>query len=261
MTTGWVCLMYHAVKSAEPGASSDDYFAVSRETFGRHLDAIARSGRRGCTLGEAVREGASGRVAITFDDGTIDHYENALPELVARGMSATFFVITTRVGEPGYVGWAQLREMRRAGMEIGSHTRTHPFLSELDAAGVEREAGLSRTEINAALGQDTTAIALPGGDPPRRPLRPLLGAAGYRIVATSRWGRNREPQGDRTAWIRRSTVRGAADQREFLRILEGETALALRRGIRETALGSLRRLLGPTRYARWRRDFLEAWRR
>jgi len=261
VSRGWVCLMYHEVTGSEPGRSVADYFAVSRETFGRHLDAIAAAGCRGCSVGEAARPGAGPRVAITFDDGTAGHYAHALPELVARGMTATFFVITTRVGQPGYVTWDQLRAMRQAGMEIGSHTRTHPFLSELDAAGVEREVGGARAEIDAALGQETVALALPGGDAPRRSLRPLLGAAGYRVVATSRWGVNREAPREGVAWIRRSTVRGAAEPAEFRRILEADPSLSARRRLRESVLGSLRRLLGPTRYARWRRAFLGAARK
>jgi len=258
VSRGWVCLMYHQIGGAEPDRSVASWFAVSRDTFGRHLDAIAASGRRGCSLGEAARENGAERVAITFDDGTAGHYEHALPELTARGMTATFFVTTSWVGRPGYVTWDQLREMRAAGMEIGSHTRTHPFLSELDAAGVEREAGGARAEIDAALGQETTALALPGGDAPRRALRPLLAAAGYRVVATSRWGVNTVAPGEPVAWIRRSTVRGAAEAAEFRRILEADPSLALRRRARESVLGSLRACVGPSRYTRWRRAFLGA---
>ncbi len=207
-------------------------------------------------MSEAALAGPRRRVAISFDDGTVGHYEHALPELVARGMTATFFVTTGWIGQPGYVTWDQLRTMRQAGMEIGSHTRTHPFLSELDAAGVEREVGGAREEIDAALGQQTVALALPGGDAPRRALRHLIGSAGYRVVATSRWGVNRSAPGGQVAWIRRSTVRGAADPSEFRRILDADPSLSTQRRVRESVLGSLRRLLGPSRYARWRRSFL-----
>jgi peptidoglycan/xylan/chitin deacetylase (PgdA/CDA1 family) len=258
VSRGWVCLMYHQVAGEEPGGSVEEYFGVSRGTFARHLDAIAAAGWRGCSVAEAVQGPGGRRVAITFDDGTVGHYAHAFPELVRRGMAATFFVTTTWVGRPGYVTWEQLREMRAAGMEIGSHTRTHPFLSELDAGELERELAGAREEIDAALGQRTVALALPGGDAPRRALRPLLGASGYRIVATSRWGANPDAAAQPVAWVRRSTVRGAADAAEFARILEANPALTARRRLRESVLGSLRRVLGPSRYARWRRSFLGA---
>lgn len=259
MSAGWVCLMYHQVTAGAPGRGPGEYFAVSRETFGRQLDAIAAAGYRGCSLDQAVRTPGGRRVAITFDDGTIGHYEHALPELAARGMTATFFVTTAWVGRPGYVTWDQLRAMRGAGMEIGSHTRTHPFLSELDAARLEGELRGAREDIDAALGQRTVALALPGGDAPRRALRRLIGDAGYAVVATSRTGSNAEPApSGGPAWIRRATVRGTAEGEEFRRVLEGDPALARRQQVRESVLGSLRRALGPSRYARWRRWFLGA---
>lgn len=257
MSGAWVCLMYHQVLPGRPAAGSGDYFAISRESFSRQLDAIAAAGSRGCALRAALSTRAGRPVAITFDDGTIGHYQHAWPELVARQMTATFFVTTSWVGRPGYVTWSQLREMQQGGMEIGSHTRTHPFLSELDAAGVTDELGGAREEIDAALGQRTTAIALPGGDAPRRALRPLLAAAGYTVVATSRWGRNPGFPTGAFPWIRRCTVRGASEPSQFDRILGADFLLSARHRLRESALGSLRGALGPSRYARWRRRVLD----
>jgi peptidoglycan/xylan/chitin deacetylase (PgdA/CDA1 family) len=254
--------MWHEVLAGEPASGGfSDYFAVSRHTFGRQLDAIAAAGYRGCSLAGALSGGTGPRVGITFDDGTIGHYERALPELVARKMTATFFVTTAWVGRPGYVTWDQLRAMRDAGMEIGSHTRTHPFLSELDAENVERELRGAREEIDTALGQRTVTVALPGGDAPRRALRPLLAGAGYSVVATSRWGVNGPARPGAPAWIRRCTVPVASRLEEFQRILDGDVMLSVRRRSREWVLGALRDVLGPTRYTRWRRRFLDAARR
>jgi len=249
--------MFHEVLSKEPAGTSAEYFAVSREAFGCYLDVISATGFRGCSLKEARSAATGRRVAITFDDGTIGHYEHALPELVARGMTATFFVTTTWIGRPGYATWDQLDTLRQAGMEIGSHTRTHRFLSELDADDVQRELRGAKEEIDAALGQRTEAIALPGGDAPQRPLRRLFAEAGYAAVATSRWGRNADPPLESLAWIRRCTVR-AAPPGEFRRILQRDRVLSARRQVRESVLGALRRALGPSRYARWRRQFIEA---
>jgi peptidoglycan/xylan/chitin deacetylase (PgdA/CDA1 family) len=256
MTAPWVCVMYHQVLASAPSTGAAEYFAVSRETFGRHLDAIRAAGYRGCSLAEAVHGDAAALVAITFDDGTVGHATQAVPELVARGMTATFFVTTSWVGQPGYLTWEQLHDMRQVGMEIGSHTRTHPFLSELSEAEVERELRGSREEIDARLGQRTVALALPGGDPPRRARRGLVARAGYQVVATSRWGRNRSLTGEPPYWVRRSTIRRTTGDAEFRRVLHGDPLLALRHTAREALLGSARHALGPSRYARWRRRVL-----
>jgi hypothetical protein len=56
--------------------------------------------------------------------------------------------------------------------------------------------------------------------------------------------------------VRRCTVRGEPDQREFARLLGRDPWLFARRRARETVLGALRSALGPTRYARWRRQII-----
>jgi len=76
-------------------------------------------------------------VTLTFDDGTLDQYLLAFPELEKRNIKATFFVVTES-REEGYwqdaenrralFSWDQAREMAVSGHEIGSHSRTHDHL-------------------------------------------------------------------------------------------------------------------------------------
>jgi len=255
----WVCLMYHDISA---GAATNDggpaRFAVPRAIFERQLDVIAEAGLRACSLEEAAAT-ADPHVAISFDDGDLGQYERGVPALVARGMSATFFVTTTWVGRPGYVTWDQLREMKAAGMSIQSHTHTHPFLSELDASALRHELGESKRLLDTELGQDTTMLALPGGDWPSLRARGLLPEIGYRTVATSRWGVNRAAHGRGTARIvRRCTVQGSPPLDYFKRVMAGDAWLASRRRVREAVLGRLRSTIGPSRYHRWRRSVLDA---
>jgi peptidoglycan/xylan/chitin deacetylase (PgdA/CDA1 family) len=85
--------------------------------------------------------------SITFDDGTLDQYLIAAPELDARGIKGTFFVITGPRSD-GYwkdgttnrllFSWDQARELHERGHEIASHTanhtdlRAHPQLAEAE---------------------------------------------------------------------------------------------------------------------------------
>ena len=56
-------------------------------------------------------------------------------------------------------------ELGRAGWEIGSHTRTHPRLPELDDAGAGRRARAARaTSASERLGRQCRSIAYPYGD-------------------------------------------------------------------------------------------------
>ena len=248
--------MYHQVLPREPGAKPDDYFAVSRAMFGRHLDTIRAEGYAGVSIAGALAAARGPRVAISFDDGTLDHFEHALPELVARGMTATFFVTTSWVGQPGYANWDQLRTMREAGMEIGSHTRSHPFLSELSRDALHGELAQSRAEIEQQLAGAPAALALPGGDFPRSGSRDMLSKAGYGVVATSRWGSNRDRDIAEVRFVRRCTVHGRVSDAEFRQIVRGDAGLRWRRRAREMVLHITRSSLGPSRYAKLRRRVL-----
>lgn len=250
--------MYHDVSAAPVGITGGaGYFSVSEASFARQLSALHTAGLRGCSLADALRDETSRAVAITFDDGDLGQATRAFPALVARGMTATFFITTSWIGTPGYASWDQLKEMRAAGMSIESHTHTHPFLSELDAAALRDELRRSRELLDEHLEQRTSMIALPGGDAPRRELRGMLADEGYAVVATSRWGANRGAREGNPLFVRRCTVRGESSDAAFIDIARGDVWLALKKRARESILAALRTSLGPTRYARWRRSVLD----
>ncbi len=257
---GWICLLYHDVLPGRPPAGGGpERFAVSSRAFAEQLDIIQECGYLGCSIAAALQQPGGSCVALSFDDGNLGQFERAFPALAARNMTATFFVTTSWVGQPGYVTWDQLREMKSAGMSIQSHTQTHRFLSELPADQLADELWRSKEELDTALKQSTDAIALPGGDRPRAALRHLLAEAGYRVVATSRWGANTGIGGSSAAplQIRRCTVKGEPSAAYFRRVVTGDRRLAARRRMRELALGGIRRALGPSRYANMRRRILE----
>ena len=84
--------------------------------------------------------------AVTFDDAYEDFHEHALPALAELGIPTTLFAVAGRVGatndwdrargEPAraLMGWERLREVAGAGVEIGSHSLTHPDLRAVPEA-------------------------------------------------------------------------------------------------------------------------------
>lgn len=256
----WVCLMYHDVlRSTDARGGGPERFAVPLSSFESMLDLVAEAGLRGCSMADLFRADAQRAVAITFDDGTWSQFEHAFPALQRRGMTATFFVTTDWIGQRGFMGWKELRELTAAGMSVQSHTKSHPFLSELDSERLLVELSESKAALDRNLSQETTELSLPGGDAPRRPLRSLLWEAGYHVVAGSRWGVNRQSDSGGGAFVHRCTVRGSLDRRHALRILAGDRRLALSKYSREVILGSIRSVVGPSNYARHRRRLLDAF--
>lgn len=258
----WVCLTYHDVVAGRPGdGGGPERFAVSRDGFAAMLDSVAAGGYEGCSLERALARPGTQRVAITFDDGTAGQFTQAFPELESRGMTATFFVTVDWVGRPGFVTWEQLRSMKAAGMSVQSHTKSHPHMSELGRERLWEELTASKRVLDHELGQETTQLALPGGDAPRREFRPLLAEAGFQVVACSRWGVNGdEGVGGSRSWIKRCTAPRRPSPELARKIISGDPRLTLARSSREAALNGVRSLLGANRYHRWRRRVLDTLR-
>ncbi|HJZ56524.1 MAG TPA: polysaccharide deacetylase family protein, partial [Gemmataceae bacterium] len=62
-----------------------------------------------------------------------------------------------------FLNWAEVREMRAAGMDFGAHTHNHLVLAHLDLAGQRDELGRSKEVLEGVLGERVTAVAYPVG--------------------------------------------------------------------------------------------------
>lgn len=255
----WVCLVYHDVVPATAASGGGpERFSVPVPMFERMLDTIRDAGCTGCSLETALQGRGRPRVAITFDDANAGQFHHAMPALRARNMTATVYVATDWIGTPGFMTWDQLRQIKDWGMSVQSHTRSHPFLSELDGDGVRRELADSKAILDRELRQDTAEIAFPGGDPPTRRYHYLMRDTGYRVAVGTRWGTNADAAPDLARFIKRCTVRGDVTPDQARRYVAADPLLALTHGPKEAVLRTLRSTLGASRYARWRRRFLDA---
>jgi peptidoglycan/xylan/chitin deacetylase (PgdA/CDA1 family) len=140
-----------------------------------------------------------GAVAITFDDGFRNFFDDALPVLQQHRFPATVFVVTRFCGawndwpsQPRTNGipklelmsWEQVRQVARTGIGIGCHTGTHPYLSRLSAGDLEQELHSSRAEIEQRIGLPVNTFAYPYGDAPVA-VREAAGRA-YKLAVTTR---------------------------------------------------------------------------
>jgi peptidoglycan/xylan/chitin deacetylase (PgdA/CDA1 family) len=109
----------------------------------------------------------AGAISLTFDDGKISNYTLGAPALNARGFKGTFYIITARAdGDPTYsMSWDQLRNLANQGHEIGSHTISHPYLTQLSLSQMQAEIGGSKAVIDAQITtQKCLSIAYPYGN-------------------------------------------------------------------------------------------------
>ncbi len=87
------------------------------------------------------------------------------------------------------VTWDQAREMARGGIEIGSHTVSHPILPHVDAGRLSYELRQSRQRLEQMLDREITLFCYPNGDYDAR-VHDAVARAGYRLAVTIEWGLN-----------------------------------------------------------------------
>lgn len=186
-------LLYHDIV---PDAEElRDPYDTHVSTLKAHLAWIAGEGRRGVTLSEGMLwlHGAGDDeerpVAITFDDGWRSTLSLALAALRSHGFAATVFIATDLIGADRMLGRGDLRALREAGIEIGSHGRTHRYLSELQPEEVLEELTSSKAALEDLLGERITTLSVPGGFYSTA-VRETAGRCGYRWVCGSSWGIN-----------------------------------------------------------------------
>jgi peptidoglycan/xylan/chitin deacetylase (PgdA/CDA1 family) len=173
-------LCYHALS---PTWRAD--LSVTPEDLERQLRRLTSRGYRGATFAEALGAPPAGKIlVVTFDDAYRSVLELGLPILDRLGVPGTVFVPTAFAGSeapmawPGIDGWIdgphrhelvpmsweELRGLRSRGWEVGSHTVSHPRLTALGDADLERELRESRAACEEAMGAGCASIAYPYGD-------------------------------------------------------------------------------------------------
>lgn len=104
----------------------------------------------GCDKSATEPSPWTGRMTITFDDGWTSAYTRGLPTLRQHGLHGNLAVVTESVDSfAGFVTLPQLREMRNAGWSIVSHSVSHPRLTTLSDAELERQLTESKAWIAA----------------------------------------------------------------------------------------------------------------
>jgi peptidoglycan/xylan/chitin deacetylase (PgdA/CDA1 family) len=237
-------LMYHQITAPgrAGGADRPGRLAVPADRFAEQLDRIAEGGFQTVTAGELAAATAAGRplsraIVLTFDDGFADFHHRALPLLLSYGFTATLFVTTGWVGQPGAPGGGepgttlpvrprpgrmltrtQLAEVASAGIEIGAHSHGHPALDGIPGPLMARELADSKAMLEDWLGQPVPGLAYPFGYSNER-VRRAAAAIGHQYacgVGNRLPGQVPDPHALPRLTVRRSTRAG-----DFEEIING----------------------------------------
>lgn len=237
-TPGVTILIYHRV-----GAGTGGQMDLPVDVFAEQMRWLAAT-QRVLTLDQALEELASpvdhpapqpGAV-VTFDDGTSDWVDHALPVLDRYEVPATFYVATRFVDEqvplPGDgtpISWGGLSELASSPMvTIGSHTHTHALLDRLPADQVDDELDRSTDLLGEHLGVTAEHFcypkALPGSPHAEAAVRQrfrsatLAGTrANHAGVDPFRLTRSPVQPADGMRWFRRKVAGGLSAEDDLRR--------------------------------------------
>ena len=143
---------------------------------------------------------------------------------------------TAPPAEYGPITWEQAREMDAAGVEIGSHTRTHPILTNIDGERLRRELSDSRARLESILDRSVELFCYPNGNSNKSVEREVR-RAGYKCAVTTEEGLN----GDHSNPLALTRIPTACDLARFAHSTSGfeqvkDRIIGVRAGVRRERL-------------------------
>lgn len=155
-------LMYHKI-----GSEVKNDAVISPARFTEQMAYLHQNGYNPVTLDELYGYLTEKKplplkpVVLTFDDGYRDTYEIAMPLLKKYGFRSMMFIPAGDVGKN--ISWAELREMKAAGMAIGSHSFSHRDLDQLSRQEQGAEIKKAKDLFDRELNQNTVWFCYPNG--------------------------------------------------------------------------------------------------
>lgn len=162
-------LMYHVTKAAPAGTPYPELW-VTPADFKGQMQWLADNGWTGITMAQLFKYWDDGYklpdkpVVISFDDGYPSHVRTARPVLAAHHWPGVLFLELQNVGNPetGLTA-AMVKKLKAGGWELGSHTITHPDLTTLSGAALEREVAGSKKQISEKFNVPIDFFCYPAG--------------------------------------------------------------------------------------------------
>ncbi len=171
------------------------YNRISTDIFEQHLQYLKDSGYysvsweewQSAKLSKTPLPGKA--VLLTFDGGYLDFFQYAFPLLKRFDFTATVFLVTESIGKTNswekadseqvqLMEWPEIRQLRDAGIEVGSMSATYQPLTGLSPTEIVREASKSRAILEYGLGKSVRCFAYPYGNVDKI-VEHLVGAIGY----------------------------------------------------------------------------------
>lgn len=224
-------LTYHSIDE------SGSVISTSLETFKRQIKLLSDEGfnvisLKDLTVGPDRRDHIPPKtIILTFDDGFQNFYSTAFPILKEHNFTATVFLITDHCGKYNdwdenlasierarLMDWEEIKELSKYGIEFGSHTQTHPDLTQIPIELATKEAVQSKLTLEEKLGIESAAFAYPYGK--YNPAVRNLIEANFKMACSTRLGK--ADFGDDLFTLKRLDTYYLSNERIFSSILSAK---------------------------------------
>jgi len=227
-----VCILFPSLSSAHitvllyhrfDGTTFPETNTMSRD-FSAQMEYLRTNGYRVLSM-EELAQCIEGKkpvpekgVVVTLDDGYLSEYTKAVPILKKYRYPFCIFAYTQAIGSRNYMSYEQLKEIRSFGGEVGCHSRTHPYLTDLPPDKIRNEIMGSKETLEKNLGHRVPYFAYPFGYYDAE-TRSVAKQAGFRLMLTSDPGSvGKNVEHDRVP--RQAIVGNNMDIKAFARKLE-----------------------------------------
>ena len=195
--------MYHHIAMPPNNAAIPNLYVTPR-MFRFQMGYLKTAGFTVLSIQDLVAAVSAGELtrnlaALTFDDGYMDFYTNAYPVLKQYGYPSTAYIISGLVekkSDPDFreetaenrlMDWKAIVQVCKNGVQVGSHTKTHPRLTALSENMLIEELTASKKELEERLDQPVDQFCYPFGDCDDR-VRNEVEKAGYRYAVVTQRG-------------------------------------------------------------------------
>jgi len=193
-------LTYHKL-GPRPGRVRLKGMYLSKSLFHRQLRELQLAGFVSGSLRACAGPLSEKRIVITFDDGYLNVLRWGLEPLARTKLVAIQFLVPDLLGKSNQwdvamgeapellMDKAQVRDWLASGHDIGSHTLTHPHLTQISRGDAREEITASKKLLEDLFGRPIEHFCYPFGDW-NEVVQELVQKAGYTSACTTISGVN-----------------------------------------------------------------------
>lgn len=157
---GIVVLMYHGVDN------KNNEFTILKDDFEEQMKYLANHNYETIFVEDIYKDHKGKKtIALTFDDGYENFYDNVFPLLKKYNLKANLYIITSAIGKDKYLTESEIKEMSDSSLvSIGSHTENHVPLTYFGEKDIINELQFSKQKLEKITGNEIKIISYPNGN-------------------------------------------------------------------------------------------------